>query len=127
MKSENLEQLFEKIEKFFEKIINDESWFPDGSGIQNLAKEAWNKEIRNNFKKLKKQVMESDDAKLAQVGLAGNQLRFKMHIFNYFYGKDLIEKGLAAINSILGSLSFFGFSLAEPIKEFKDFLELVKQ
>ena len=55
---------------------------------------------------------------------------FKWHLGR---GREGIKKALSAINTILGSLNFLGslipgFPLvAEPIKEFKDFLELAKK
>jgi hypothetical protein len=90
--------------------------------MKSLAINAW-RELHPAFKILAREVMDSDDDRLSLVGLSGNQLKFKMYVFNFFLKKNAIKKVLEAINSILGSLSLV-FPLAESIKEFKDFLEL---
>lgn len=99
-------------------------WFYDEK-MRTLANETWKKEIEPMFEELEAAVVASDNDVLKRAGLSGSQLEFKMYIFGRLLKNESIEKTLGAINTVLSSLSLIpSFCVAEPIKEFKDFLEL---
>jgi hypothetical protein len=60
---------------------------------------------------------------LGTFGLVGEALRFKLDEFTSWFSIGRIRNILKSANSILGSLSRV-FGALEPVKEFKDHLEL---
>lgn len=123
---QDLKSFIDTTQKILQGIVNDEDWFIDDT-LRELARAAWS-EVKINFALLQSQITEQNGDRLAEHGLSGQQLEFKLQAMNFFIeekSKRNEGKILRAINIILGSLCFLPH--AEPIREFKDFLELCRK